>query len=111
MNPKKIAKHYLGLWFWIDLVATIPFEKVLSIIGKDAGDNIKLFALLKTPRLLTIGRILKFIENMKGANIWRIIRLFLLFFLLAHWIGCFWYFFADYSEGHDVYKASSYDRY
>ena len=37
MNHKQIAKHYLGLWFWIDLVATIPFETVLSIIGKDAG--------------------------------------------------------------------------
>jgi hypothetical protein len=114
MNQKQIIKHYLSLWFWVDLLATLPFETILTLSGKDAGEHIKLFALLKTPRLLRIGRILKFIENMKGANIWRIIRLFLMFFLLSHWIGLFWYFIADYNEDMKIqglHKETFYDKY
>ena len=54
----------MKLWFWIDILATFPFEIIMGILGMETGDNVKLFALLKTPRLLRIGRILKFIENM-----------------------------------------------
>ena len=54
--------------------------------------------MLKLPRLLRLGRILKFLENMKGANIWRMIRLFMMFFMFAHWVGCFWYLIADYNH-------------
>ena len=111
MGHNQIIRNYLSCWFWIDLVATLPFEIIFAIIGKEADENIKLFALLKTPRLLRIGRILKFIENMKGANIWRIIRLFLMFFLLSHWIGCFWYFIADYYSDHNNYQEGFYDKY
>ena len=32
---------------------------------------------------------------MRGANVWRIVRLFTLFFMMSHWIGCIWYFLAD----------------
>ena len=39
---------------------------------------------------------------MKGANIWRMIRLFLMFFMFAHWVGCFWYFIAEYSHKMEV---------
>ncbi len=37
------------------------------------GNIIKL---LKLPRLLRLGKILKFMDNMKGANFLRIVRLF-----------------------------------
>jgi hypothetical protein len=37
---------------------------------------------------------------MEGANIMRIIRLFLFFFMLAHWVGCFWFVI-----GHRTYFA------
>ena len=26
MNSKAIASHYFEFWFWIDVIATIPFE-------------------------------------------------------------------------------------
>jgi Ni/Fe-hydrogenase subunit HybB-like protein len=63
MNHKMIIKNYLKLWFWIDILATMPFEIVLGIIGESENDHVKLFALLKTPRLIRIGRILKFLEH------------------------------------------------
>ena len=81
------------------MLATFPFEVVAIVFQVDvSGQNMKLFSLLKAPRLLRLGRILKFIENMKGANIMRIVRLFMLFFMMAHWVGCFWYLIADNEE-------------
>ena len=35
MNPKKIAVRYLKFWFWLDLLATIPFD----LIGISSGDD------------------------------------------------------------------------
>jgi len=52
-----------------------------------------MLALLKMPRLLRIGRILKFLENMPYANAMRVIKLFSMFALIAHWVGCFLYYF------------------
>lgn len=99
MNPKMIAKNYLKSWFLLDVLATFPFEWPLLIFGgKGADINVNVLSILKTPRILRLGRILKFMENLKSANIWRIIRLFVMFFLSAHWVGCIWYWIASTPE-------------
>jgi hypothetical protein len=95
MDPKMIAKRYIKSWFFLDILATFPFELLAIIGGIDAAANVQLFALLKCPRLLRLGRILKFLENMRGANVWRMIRLFILFFMMSHWIGCLWFLIAE----------------
>jgi hypothetical protein len=94
MDTKAIALRYIRSWFFIDVLATFPFELLALIAGIEAGDNVRLFAVLKCPRLLRLGRILKFLENMRGANVWRIVRLFILFFMMSHWVGCLWYLIA-----------------
>lgn len=82
----KIARNYLSFWFWIDLVACIPTE----LIGYASGWDSQTLALLKTPRLLRLSRILKFIERHEFANIWRIMQYFLGMVLVGHWIACGW---------------------
>lgn len=101
MDQKMIIQKYLSLWFWIDILATFPFELLLLFFPDygDASSSLKLLQFLKTPRLLRLGRILKFLENVKGANILRIVKLFILFFMLAHWVGCFWFIIAN-NESH-----------
>lgn len=94
MEMKPIAVRYLKSWFFIDILATFPFEVFAVVAGIDAGSSVRLFAALKCPRLLRLGRILKFLENMRGANVWRMIRLFILFFMMSHWIGCIWFLLA-----------------
>ena len=32
-DRKKIAKNYLKLWFWIDLVASVPFDKIAQALS------------------------------------------------------------------------------
>lgn len=62
--------------------------------GMSVGSNITLLAFLKTPRLLRLGRLLRFFERMKNANIFRIVRLMFLMCLMAHWIACGWHLIA-----------------
>ena len=113
MDTKKITNRYMSGWFFIDVVATFPFELLALMFGIDAGSNVTLFSLFKTPRLLRMGRILKFLENMKGANVWRIVRLFALFFLMAHWVGCLWFLIApDESKEEAILDSTSFtDKY
>lgn len=107
----KIAKHYLGSWFPIDILASMPLEYVVLVFGLNGGSNLTYFAFLKvqpsichlahpccvyvqirhwmctdsgmpyesrptintlylqTPRLLRLGRLLRFLEKIKNANV------------------------------------------
>jgi hypothetical protein len=91
-DGKKIAGNYLKTWFAIDLLASIPFEYVAVMLGIDVSERITLLAFLKTPRLLRLGRVLRFFERMKNANVFRIVRLMATMCLIAHWIACTWHF-------------------
>lgn len=46
---------------------------------------------MQTPRLLRLGRLLRFLEKIKHANVFRIIRLMLGMCLIAHWTACIWH--------------------
>lgn len=91
MDIKKIRIKYVKTWFIFDLFATFPFEEVLEAFGVSLGKSARIFQLSRLPRILRLGKILKFLDNIRGANIWRIFRLFLLFFLVSHWVGCLYY--------------------
>jgi hypothetical protein len=47
---------------------------------------------LQTPRLLRLGRLLRFFERMKNANVFKIFRLMATMCLISHWIACVWHF-------------------
>jgi potassium voltage-gated channel Eag-related subfamily H protein 6 len=77
-------------------VASIPFE----LLASDA--DLTILAILKTPRLFRIGRILRYFEHVRYANFVRIGRVFVAFFVLVHWIGCLWVFVADRGDWTDL---------
>mmetsp|Transcript_24891 Transcript_24891/g.69399 ORF Transcript_24891/g.69399 Transcript_24891/m.69399 type:complete len:684 (+) Transcript_24891:286-2337(+) len=91
-DSKKIAGNYLKSWFSIDVLASIPFEWVALGLGINVSEQVTLLAFLKTPRLLRLGRLLRFFERMKNANVFRIVRLMATMCLIAHWIACIWHF-------------------
>ena len=62
--------------------------KTTTTIGAIAGN----LRVLKLFRLLRIGRLLKFLDNMEFANLYRIVKLFVILFAVAHWFGCLIYF-------------------
>ena len=90
-NTKMIANNYMRNWFAIDLVACFPAEVFVLISGsKDTRSKI-LLRLLKMPRLLRIGRLFKYLDQMKYAAVWRVGKLVVMLLFVSHWIACLFY--------------------
>lgn len=93
MEPKKIAFNYvLHGRFFIDLLASIPFELVVSVIMPNSHFSFKVFGLLKLVRLLRLGRIITYMRFKQSLKIgFRIFQLLFFLLLLVHWIACILY--------------------
>eukprot|EP00947_MAST-08B_sp_MAST-8B-sp1_P005122 g5122.t1 len=115
-DSKKIAIHYLRGWFFIDFVSSIPFEAFSSIgapvdeeqgQGTDVFKAAKIGRLLKNIRILRLGRVFKLLgasflmANGGFQNSGRILRLIVLFVVLAHTLGCLFFFVGDFATQED----------
>lgn len=112
INGSVIFKNYLFGRFTIDLLATLPFDKMI----KSETLNIKMIACLKLIRILRLGRLIKYLnssEDLKQQIL--IFKLIFLLLLYLHFTGCMWYFvclqsgamwvptqFHDYAEAFDI---------
>ncbi|KAL6749390.1 hypothetical protein V8C86DRAFT_2849289 [Haematococcus lacustris] len=91
-DGKKIAAHYTRTWFLVDLVATVPFDALVSAFSSNLSQTqLTALALLRTPRLLRLIRLLRFLDRMKGANYMRMIKLLFFMASVAHWVACMWH--------------------
>ena len=54
--------------------------------------------LLKMPRLLRLGRLFKYIERFKYAGFMKIVRFILGIILIAHWVGCAFFFIMNMND-------------
>jgi len=94
VEGKLIARNYVFSGrFWIDLLATIPFERLYSIFQAGASPGtLELLGLLKLIRLLRLGRVIRYMKFKTGLKIGiRIVQLLFFLLLIVHWIGCLWY--------------------
>jgi hypothetical protein len=100
LEGDKIAYSYLKGRFWIDLMATIPFDNVAeAIIGSGNASLLSIFSLMKLVRVLRLNRI---IALMKVANEVKLsLKLGkLIFFLIMylHCVGCAWFYIVKTDE-------------
>ena len=91
LERKKIAKLYARTWFPLDFIAAFPFELFAMIGFADDQQGIGVTGLLKLPRLLRLSRLLKRLDQLASANVFRIVALMVSFMLIAHWIACLWW--------------------
>ena len=73
-DRKKIAINYLKCWFWIDLVASVPFDKIALALsdGDDdasASSALGLLKGLRLPRLLRLLKIMRLLKVFRMAHI------------------------------------------
>ncbi|XP_015836379.1 potassium voltage-gated channel subfamily H member 6 isoform X2 [Tribolium castaneum] len=88
-DPVRIAIHYLKGWFFIDLVAAVPFD--LLFFGSDTDETTTLIGLLKTARLLRLVRVARKIDRYSEYGAAVLLLLMATFALIAHWLACIWY--------------------
>ena len=112
VSRKEIAKSYLKLWFWIDLLAAIPIDKIITGVIMGGSNNalkmlkgvrlLRQIRMLKLLRLMRIAKILR--QKKKGnanftvsrtAHAFKMLKLVSVVLFLAHFLACFWYSFSD----------------
>ncbi|CAH8589647.1 unnamed protein product [Schistosoma bovis] len=92
---KAIAINYLRGWFFLDLLAAIPFDVILAVnnpeIQGTIGEMGNWIHLLKLARLLRLARLFQKIERYSQYSTVILGLLMCMFFLVAHWFACGWY--------------------
>ncbi|XP_065388451.1 voltage-gated delayed rectifier potassium channel KCNH4 isoform X4 [Macaca fascicularis] len=84
--PRSIGLHYLATWFFVDLIAALPFD-LLYVFNITVTS---LVHLLKTVRLLRLLRLLQKLERYSQCSAVVLTLLMSVFALLAHWMACIW---------------------
>ena len=93
-HPPTIAVHYLRGWFMIDLLCSLPFDRLLS--GWQAARSLSIYGesysrvspisivdIVALLRVMRIGRLVRKLSALTGANFLRIMYLMYLFVLLV----------------------------
>ena len=103
-NKSLIAKDYIKFWFWIDLMASFPFDVITTGGTKGAGGAVKvtklfkIMRILKLLRLLKLGPILKRVkETLFGSspNVLLLLKTMAALFFTWHWAACCYWFIAS----------------
>ena len=112
-----IAREYLKLWFWIDLISSFPYNWVVEgVFTTDAAPTknnkaytapkiirvIRIVRFLRILRLLRLAKLKKIIIKIEDyiasntlANLFVLLRLLSMCFLGAHWVACLWFYLAN----------------
>ncbi|OCT63781.1 potassium voltage-gated channel subfamily H member 8 [Xenopus laevis] len=87
-DPRSICVHYATTWFFVDLIAALPFDLLYAFsVNVYFGVH-----LLKTVRLLRLLRLLQKLDRYSQYSAVVLTLLMSMFGLLAHWMACIWYF-------------------
>lgn len=86
-DPTLIREHYMHSWFWIDLIATIPWEAILKgLMAKSARKSLKMLKWLKFPKLLRLSRFLRYLKS--NIKYYQIFVLSIMSVFCIHVLGC-----------------------
>jgi len=98
MTRRRIASWYWKSWFWIDLMATIPWDVIFSSVQVNAFSSLRIartVKILKTMRVLRMLRAIKLVRNMTSFHwfMWSrrlagFVPMALALLLVAHFNGC-----------------------
>ncbi|XP_075685829.1 voltage-gated delayed rectifier potassium channel KCNH8-like isoform X2 [Rhinoderma darwinii] len=87
-DSRCICVHYATTWFFVDLIAALPFDLLYAFsVNVYFGVH-----LLKTVRLLRLLRLLQKLDRYSQYSAVVLTLLMSMFALLAHWMACVWYF-------------------
>jgi len=92
LDKKLARRNYIKTWFWIDVIASFPFDYFIKIctIGSDFNvpASLKLPAVLKLLRIFRLG---KKIDRLSSSKMFRIGQFTFMLIFAAHWFACLWF--------------------
>lgn len=100
-NGSIIAGHYLSGKFWIDLLASIPFDIITIFFSEvDSGSfTFQLFGLLKLVRILRLSRLITYMNLQDDVKMsLRLGKLIFFLIIYIHCVGCVWFFIVKQNE-------------
>ena len=98
---KEIATNYIKSRFWVDLLASIPFDFFSYAISNDKSNALllQMFGLLKLVRVLRLSRLITFLNLKSDIKMsLKLVKLIFFLVLFLHWLGCIWYFIVKQDE-------------
>lgn len=116
MSLSRITVNYVTGWFFLDLIACLPFQLIFPTESQgDGGKYNKLIRLARLPRLyrlLRILRLFKLLKSMKknenfkvyferfrkNPGISRMLKMLIMIIFLVHLTACFWFLSAKLEE-------------
>ncbi|XP_043270708.1 potassium voltage-gated channel subfamily H member 8 isoform X3 [Venturia canescens] len=96
IKGKSIAINYVKTWFFVDLLAALPFDLLYAsdvYSGEESGHSH--IHLVKLTRLLRLARLLQKMDRYSQYSAMILTLLMLSFTLVAHWLACVWYVIAE----------------
>jgi CRP-like cAMP-binding protein len=94
VKPKDIAWDYLKERFWIDFLASAPFDTIgLIILPASQATALRLFSLFKLVRVLRLNKlitIMKVEDEIKLSL--KLIKLVFFLIMYLHCLACLWYY-------------------
>ena len=122
-----IARSYFFGWFWIDTIAIIPFEAILSSTASSGGPGIngivkiarigRMYKLIKLTRLLKVLKVLKEKKKLSkymkefmqsGIGFERLFFFVIMFLMLCPIVSCLFIMVAAMSEGENWIQDGGY---
>ncbi|XP_011700934.1 PREDICTED: potassium voltage-gated channel subfamily H member 8 [Wasmannia auropunctata] len=94
-NSKSIAVNYVKGWFFVDLVAALPFDFLYASDVYSGEESAHSIHLVKLTRLLRLARLLQKMDRYSQYSAVILTMLMLFFIVVAHWLACIWYVIAE----------------
>ena len=109
-DRKTIAKSYIGSWFFIDVVAIVPFDIFLSN-ANNINEIVRITRIGRMYKLVKLTRLFKVFKMVKEKNkmlkylqqftrikygLDRLIAFFFSFFIMVHLVSCIWVMMAKF---------------
>ena len=69
LEPKKIAKHYMRTWFFIDMLSSIPLDYIFLLVKESEN-----YQLARTGRAIKILRLVKLLSLLRLLRLSRLVR-------------------------------------
>ena len=90
---RQIAKKYVKSYFFLDLLAFIPFNQLANGVSPDSDK-----AILKLMLIFRMLRLARFLSktNFAVESIYGLGKLICVYFMVGHWMGCALFFMSRY---------------